>query len=227
MATYAFIHGGGDVGSCWDLVAAELRGRGHDVMAVDLPCEDESAGLWDYADTVVDAIKEPAELVVVAHSFGGFTAPLVCTKVPVSLLVLVAAMVPRPGETFMTWGDNTGYDSGGFEEYGHDEIAIFYHDVDPELAAEAVAKGRGQSEASIQEPWPLDTWPDVPTRYLLCRDDRCFPAEWLRQVVKDRLGIAADEIDGGHCPFLSRPKELAERLEAYRTELDAAGLSPR
>jgi len=45
MATYALIHGGGDVAASWDLVAGELRERGHDVVAVDLPSEDESAGL--------------------------------------------------------------------------------------------------------------------------------------------------------------------------------------
>ena len=33
-------------------------------------------------------------------------------------------------------------------------------------------------------------------------------------------GIEPDEIDSGHCPALSRPRELAERLEAYRLELD-------
>jgi pimeloyl-ACP methyl ester carboxylesterase len=69
----------------------------------------------------------------------------------------------------------------------------------------------------MREPWPLAAWPDVPTRYLLCRDDRLFPAEWTRRVVRERLGIEAEEIEGGHCPFLSRPRELADRLEAYRT----------
>jgi pimeloyl-ACP methyl ester carboxylesterase len=54
------------------------------------------------------------------------------------------------------------------------------------------------------------------TRYLLCRDDRFHPAAWLRKVVRDRLGITADELDGGHCPHLSRPEELADRLDAYR-----------
>ncbi len=55
------------------------------------------------------------------------------------------------------------------------------------------------------------------TRCLLCRDDRFFPAAFMRRVVGERLGIVADEMDGGHLPALSRPKELAERLEAYRT----------
>jgi hypothetical protein len=56
----------------------------------------------------------------------------------------------------------------------------------------------------------------VPTRFLLCRDDRLLPSDFLRRVVRERLGIATDEIDAGHCVALSRPKELAERLDAYR-----------
>lgn len=71
----------------------------------------------------------------------------------------------------------------------------------------------------MENPWPLTAWPDVPTRFLLCRDDRFFPAEFMRRVARDRLGITPDEIDGGHCIALSRPKELAERLETFRGEL--------
>ena len=48
------IHGAGDRAWHWHLVGAELRERGHDVVAVDLPSEDESAGLSEYADTVVE-----------------------------------------------------------------------------------------------------------------------------------------------------------------------------
>ena len=72
MATFAFIHGAGDVGWYWHLVSAQLRERGHDVVAPDLPCEDESAGWSDYADTVIEAIADRGDLVVVAQSFGGF-----------------------------------------------------------------------------------------------------------------------------------------------------------
>ena len=57
----------------------------------------------------------------------------------------------------------------------------------------------------------------MPTRYLLCRDDHFFPAEWMRGVVRERLGFDPDEIGGGHCPALGRPQELAERLETFRT----------
>jgi pimeloyl-ACP methyl ester carboxylesterase len=62
---------------------------------------------------------------------------------------------------------------------------------------------------------PLDAWPDTPTRYLLCRDDRMFPAAWARRHARERLGIEPDEIDGGHYVSLSRPRELADRLVTY------------
>ncbi|MEU4721642.1 hypothetical protein AB0G06_18620 [Nonomuraea dietziae] len=87
-----------------------------------------------------------------------------------------------------------------------------------ELAAEAVKRSRDQSATPFLEPWPLQIQPAVPTRFLLCRDDRLFPAEFMRRVVEQRLGIAPDEIDGGHTIALSRPKELADRLEAYQAE---------
>ncbi|MFI9723310.1 alpha/beta hydrolase [Streptomyces sp. NPDC052396] len=90
-------------------LAAELRDRGHEVVAPDLPCDDESAGLAEYADTVVEAIGNRTELVVVAHSFGGFTGPPVCDRVSADLLVMLQAQVPAPGESPGHWWDNTGY----------------------------------------------------------------------------------------------------------------------
>ena len=222
MATYVLIHGAGDSGWYWHLVGAELGARGHEAVAPDLPIEDESAGLADYADAVVEAIGPRSELVVVAQSAGGFTAPLVCERVRVELLVLVAGLIPLPGEKGEDWWANTGYYEAEREPVDPaDTIALFYHDVPPELAAEALTHARTQADAPSEEPWPLERWPDVPTRFLLCRQDRLLPAEWLRGVVRNRLGIEPDEIDASHCVALSRPREVADRLEAYRGEQSA------
>ena len=210
MATFALIHGGG--GSAWDwhLVVPELRELGHDPVAVDLPCEDESAGWRDYTDLVVDALSDRQDVVVVGHSLGGFTAPLVCDRIAADLLVLVAGMVPTPGELFADWWTNTGYEASGYDD-------VFYHDVAPALAEEAQRRERDERSEALRQPWPLDAWPDTPTRYLLCRDDRMFTAAWARSHARTRLGIEADEIDGGHYVSISRPRELAERLDAYAT----------
>ena len=228
MAAFVFIHGAGDVGWYWHLVEAELRDRGHDTVAPDLPCEDDSAGLPEYADTVAAAAGDRAGLVVVAQSAGGFTAPLVCDRVPAELLILVAPMIPAPGEAPAAYLARTGYDQEVRDRYD-DAIALFYQDVPAELAAEALKRSRGQSEARMGEPWPLRAWPDVPTRVLICRDDRLFPPGFLRRVARERLGITPDEIDGGHAPALSRPHELADRLEAYAIEqgLIPAGNRPQ
>jgi pimeloyl-ACP methyl ester carboxylesterase len=219
MATYVLIHGAGDVGWYWRLVEAALRERGHDVVAPDLPCDDDSAGLSEYAETVLDAINSRSDLVVVAQSLGGFTAPLVCDRVAVNLLVLVAPMIPLPGEAPADYWTNTRYEEEVRQRYD-DEIALFYQDVPPQLASEALERGREQSEVRMHEPLPLEVWPDVPTRVLLCRDDRLFPASFLRRVAQERLGITPDEIDGGHTPALSRPKELTDRLEAFAAQLN-------
>jgi pimeloyl-ACP methyl ester carboxylesterase len=219
MASYALIHGGGDVGWYWHLVESELRERGHEVVAPDLPCEDESAGWSEYANAVIEAIGDRENVVVVAQSLGGFTAPIVAERRPVDLLVLVAAMVPLPGETFDDWAKAEWGETVIEQPDYDDEIGLFYQDVPPELAAEALRRGRQEVSKAMREPWPLEAWPEVPTRYLLCRDDRVFPAEFVRLMVSRRLGITPDEIDGGHTPALSRPSELVDRLEAYRGEL--------
>src|SRR5437773_11027163 len=117
MATFVLIHGAGDVGWYWHLVEAELRQHGHDVVAPDLPCEDDSAGLPEYADAVVEAIGDLIDLIVVAQSLGGFTAPLVCERAPVKLLVLVAPMIPAPGEAPADYWTNTRYEEEVRQHY--------------------------------------------------------------------------------------------------------------
>jgi pimeloyl-ACP methyl ester carboxylesterase len=214
MATYALIHGAYDVGWYWHLVERELRERGHRTVAPDLPIEDDAASLLDHATFVADAIAEihdGGELVVVGQSWGAYVAPIVADLAEADRLVLVAPMVPKPGETDSEMWEATGW------TFPHGEADVFYHDVDPGLAAEAKSRERGQSEATGREPWPLEAWPEVPTHVVIGRDDRFFPADWLRGVVRDRLGIGPDELSGGHTLALSRPRELVELMESYRS----------
>jgi len=218
------IHGAGDVGWYWHLVESELRARGHDVVAPDLPGDDESTELADYADAVVAAVGDRKNLIVVGQSFGGFTAPLVVARLPVDVLVFVAGMVPSPGEPPGDWWANTGYAKAVREQAARDggltgnpdPFVAFCHDVPRKLAEQAMSKGRAHpSEAAMAAPWPLAALPDVPTKFVLCTEDRFFPADFLRRVVAERLGIVPDEIAASHCVALSRPRELAEILLRY------------
>jgi pimeloyl-ACP methyl ester carboxylesterase len=221
---FILIPGAGGQAWYWHLVVPELTALGHEAMAVDLPTGDDSAGWAEYTDAVVAAIgPRRSGLVLVAQSMGGFTAPLVCERVPVDLLVLVNAMVPAPGETGGDWWANTGQgeaaaafarSQGRPEEF--DFVQDFFHDVPADVFDEAMALGEPpQSGTPFGQPWPGTRWPDVPTRFLQGRDDRMFPLEFQRRVAGERLGIEVDEMPGGHLVALSQPVELARRLAAY------------
>jgi len=134
-------------------------------------------------------------------------------------MILVAAMVPRPGESGGAWWTNTGHAEARGPDASDDPVAVFLHDVPDDVVAESAQHVFPQSGGVMAAPWPLDAWPDVPTRFLLCRDDRFFPPEFLRPVVRERLGIEPDEMDGGHTPALSHPHELAQRILRYHEEL--------
>ncbi|WP_351231927.1 alpha/beta hydrolase [Streptomyces sp. NPDC002133] len=214
----------------WHRVIPELRARGHEAVAVDLPAE-ESAGPAEHADAVVRAIGERTAatgggsgIVLVAQSLAGFTAPLVPGRVPVDRLVLVNAMVPAPGESAGEWWAATGHAEARAEyltrtgrdaDSPFDVRADFFHDVPPELTEEALAAGESRPPAALfTQPWPLKRWPDAPTRFLQGRDDRFFPADFQRRVVRERLGLPIEEMPGGHLLALSRPAELAARIDA-------------
>lgn len=221
MTEYVLVPGAGGDAWYWHLVVPELRRRGHRVGAVDLPGPDESAGLAEYAAAIVAAIEGP-EPVLVAQSLGGFSAPLVCDQVPVRRLILLNAMVPLPGETAGDWWGNTGQPEarrafavgeGRTPRDGIDLREDFFHDVPAEITEQGMAGGYPEADIVFGQPWPLPAWPDVPTRFLQSRDDRLFPLEFQRRVVAERLGIPVHELPGGHLVALSRPVELADRIE--------------
>jgi pimeloyl-ACP methyl ester carboxylesterase len=224
MATFVLIHGAGDTGWYWHLTQAELQARGHRTIAPDLPCDNDTASLDDYAAAVADAVGGRRDLVIVGQSYGAFTATLAASQLPAQLLVLLAGMIPAPGESPGQWWTSTGYRQAAEEQAGldggktgHDDPLIsFYNGVPRPLAAEALRRGgRGESSVVWETSWPLQAWPDVPTKFILCKDDQFFPAAFMRRVAQQRLGTVPDELPGCHCAALSHPRELSDLLVSY------------
>ncbi len=228
--TFILIPGAGGSAWYWHLVVPILKQRGHEAIPVALPAADDTAGLPEYAAAVVRAIgdRDPRRVILVAQSLAGFTAPLVCDEVPVALLVLVNAMIPKPGESPGEWWRNTGHGTAKRRRNLHDgreadapfdPLADFFHDVPQPVINEAFAQGEPrQSDTVFASRCASQGWPAVPTRVLVARDDRFFPAEFQKRVALERLGISADEIPGGHLVALSQPEELAARLLTYASE---------
>jgi pimeloyl-ACP methyl ester carboxylesterase len=215
---HALIPGAGGSAWYWHRVAPLLP----DAIAIDLPAADDSADLTTYADTVVDAVSGSSDpLILVAQSMGAFIAPIVASRVACASILLVNPMVPVAGETPGQWWEATGQRQARiayFERIGlgrneFDLIEDFFHDVPDAVRAEALRQGEPrQSDTPFSQPWPLDRWPDVPTMVIQGSDDRCFPLDFQRRVVRERLGLDLDVMPGGHLLALSRPHELAARI---------------
>jgi pimeloyl-ACP methyl ester carboxylesterase len=210
----------------WHRVVPLLEQAGHEALAVDLPGDDERAGLDDYADLVVARIGSHSDVVLVAQSMGGFTAPLVCARVAVRMLVFVNAMIPRPGETAGAWWGNTGSTKARVEEaersgYGteFDVATYFLHDVPEDVARQGAAHQRPEAEIAFKQPCRFESWPAIPIHVVVGEEDRFFPREFQRRVARERLGKDVDEVPGGHLVALSNPRALADRLLAYAKEL--------
>ncbi len=221
LRTYVLIPGAGGAAWYWSRVVPLLQEAGHEAIAVDLPGDDERAGLPEYARLVVDAIGGRDDVVIVAQSLGGFTAPLVAAKVPVRGLVLVNAMIPVPGETPGAWWDNTGSlqaRSAAAERGGYgtefDEAVYFLHDVPPEIVAAGAQHQRPEAAAVFGSACDFGAWPPVPIRAVAGADDRFFPVEFQQTLARDRLGREADVLPGGHLNALSQPAALTSYLLA-------------
>lgn len=191
---------------------------GNEAIAVDLPGDDVTAGLPRYTELVVEAIGARSDVVLVAGSLGGFTAPLVCERVPVRELVLVNAMIPDPGETARDWWTHTGAleaqdeaaRTGGYGPF--DVGTYFLHDVDAQTASEGEPYQRSEADIAFESVCDFAEWRAIGIRVLVGADDRFFPVGLQRRVARDRLGVEADVLPGGHLLPLVQPRRVADYL---------------
>ncbi len=221
VSTFVLIPGAGGAAWYWHRVAPLLRAAGHDAIAVDRPGDDENAGLDEYARLVTGAIGGREDVMLVAQSLGGFTAPLVATTVPVTGLIFVNAMILQPGETPGQWWGNTGSSgarAAAAEAHGYrpefDLAVYFLHDVPAEVVAAGESHQRPEADAVFGTVCDFGGWPPVPIRVVAGADDRFFPVKFQRQLARERLSLEADVLPGGHLIALARPGPLVDYLLA-------------
>jgi pimeloyl-ACP methyl ester carboxylesterase len=108
MGRYVLVPGAGGVAWYWHRLVPLLERVGYQAVPVDLPGDDEDAGLPEYAALVGQGVGGRVDAVLVARSMGGFTAARVGARVPLRAIVLLNAMIPALGETPGAWWENTG-----------------------------------------------------------------------------------------------------------------------
>lgn len=216
---YVLIPGAGGRAWSWHLVADLLTRRGHRAIAVELPSDDDTKGLSDYARAVLDAAGPSRGVVVVAASLGAFIAPLVVEPLGAAAVVLVNPMIPRPGESPGAWWGNTGAVAARSAHAIRlglptelDPQTYLVHDVPPNVLATATPKGE-QSPRPMRDPCTFAAWPAAVT-VISGRDDRFFPVEFQQELARTRLGVEPVIVPGGHLAPLSRPDELTAAILA-------------
>jgi pimeloyl-ACP methyl ester carboxylesterase len=222
----ALVHGSYHGAWCWDFLAPELERLGHRVVTVNLPISDPSLGAADYARIVGAALDPKSEPMLVGHSMAGLVIPLVAASRPIKRLVFLAAFIASPGRSATDQRATEAIDgrvpprTAEWTDLG-DEVwmigpntatELFFHDAPAAVARWATKRLRPQSYRVFNEVSPLVAWPDVESRSIVCRDDRAVNPEWVRSASRERLGVAAIELGGGHSPNLTRPAELAQVL---------------
>jgi pimeloyl-ACP methyl ester carboxylesterase len=204
VATFCLVHGAWHGGWAWDPLRAELEARGHAVAAPDLPCDDVAADAATYADVLRAALGGADDAVVVGHSLGGLTIPLVPGRIRVFLCALVPgadtsdAFVPGFGETRT-----------------RDELGRSYYPDPADAARELQYPAEAAALAEKLRPQaPIDASVPVtgPRAYVVCARDEAIRADWQRRVARDLLGVEPVELDAGHSPMLTHPRELADIL---------------
>ena len=225
MPTFVLIPGAGGHAAYWNRLVPELESRGHRAIPIDIKQNDPSIDLHGFAANVENAIGNHQDVILVAQSLGGFTAPMI--RKPVRMIVLINAMIPLSGESPDDWWDNTGSvaarreaDLAASRDPEFDLDRHFLHDLPDDAKAQLLSgEVREPSPAAMAQPCDFTRWPAVPTKLLIGRDDRFFPAEFQRRVARERLGLDADEIPGGHLVALSNPSGLADKLIEYAAQL--------
>ena len=223
--SFVLVHGAWHDARAWDQLRDILDRRGCRSIAVDLPIEDTSVDASGYARAIATAARElSAEApVVVGHSMAGIAIPLLPALIPVRHLVFLAALIPAPGRCMAdaqanedVLGDTRAVarDEQGRSYWTSSEAAteILYHDCEPGLARATAARLRPQARTPHEEPCPLQHMPDVPTSYILMREDRMIRPQWSRVAALQRLGVQPIELSGGHSPMLADPDQLTEVL---------------
>ena len=219
MSLFCLVHGSTQSATGWDLLVRELSARGHQSVLADLPTDTPDSSATVYARAIADTIPAGTnDAIVVAHSASGMFLPLVPGYCKIGRMVFLAAVVPQVGASVL---DQVKADPNMLspEWIGknptNDEVAMefLFHDCSPDVAQWALTTRRLLiAKQAMIEICPLPSWPSVPSSYIVCADDRTIQPQWSRRVARERLGVEALELPGGHCPHVSRPTELADML---------------
>ena len=233
--TYVLVHGGGFSGTCWAEVRPLLDGP---TYAVDLPGRGRTPGdlasltFADFAASVAVEILENdlSDVTLVGHSMAGLTLPGVAEMVPTRLrrLVFVSCAVPAQGTPLLeVLGDFSPTAKEAAELVGDDVIdsggilhpdlarAMFCNDMDEDQVASTLRRLCPESVGVLSGPSDLTGLRQpIPRTYIRLLHDASISLEIQNQMIRNLGQAEVIDLDAGHMAMISRPKDLANIINA-------------
>jgi len=245
MARFVLVHGAFGGAWSWGEFIGELESAGHAVTAIDLPGSGEDqtpvaqVTLDACATRVCDTLAAEAEpAILVGHSMGGVVITQAAARCPerISLLVFVAAFMPRDGQSLL---DLTGLPEGAGDQVqanivveGDPPVArmtdpaaragLMAH-CSPEQIARSIEMSRPQAVAvfATAVSIPEGSLDGLRRVYIHTSDDRAIPPALQLRMLRENPCVEVVEIATDHAPFLSAPRETLAAFERF-AELAAA-----
>lgn len=230
------VHGAWMGAAAWDKVAADLRSRGHQVTAVELPGHGrdatpaEALSLAGYVDAVGAALPAEGRVLLVGHSMAGMVISGVAEKLPerIACLVYVAAYLPQDGQSLYQlsqgdadslvprwWrqADPQAYSPAWIDKDGIVEVFC----ADGSAADRQFLIDTHKPEALPPLATPVQLTParfgSVPRVVVHTLQDRAVSLALQRRMLADAGGAArVVEIDSAHAPMLTQPRALADAI---------------
>ena len=234
LSTFVIVPGAWGSPAEMEPLVEPLESAGHEVIIVDLPCDDAAATLEQYAAAVRAVLPDDAaDVVLVGHSFGGFTVSTIAAENVGMSVVYVAAWIPQPGasvldlfmgsDPFADADEDAGIAAFGglIVSAGPGRCAL---NIDPYVAAADPAERdavrsylertqRPQGIAALRQKWHGDLATSGRRTYILTTADTVVPPE-LQRAMAASVDAEIVEIATGHGPFREQPQRLAELLVA-------------
>jgi len=228
------VHGAWMGAACWDKVAADLRGRGLDVTAVELPGHGRDTtpaaalSMAGYIDAVCVALPAAGRVLLVGHSMAGMVISGVAEKLPerIARLVYVAAYLPQDGQSLyqLSQGDADSLVPRWWRQSDPQAWSPAWIDKDgiaEVFCADGTAADRQflvdthKPEAVPPLATPVQLTParfgSVPRVVVHTLQDRAVSPGLQRRMLADAGGAArVVELDTAHAPMLTQPRALAD-----------------
>jgi pimeloyl-ACP methyl ester carboxylesterase len=233
MSTFVLLHGGNHGGWCYKWLSTELRRRGHEAYAPTLTGHGERVHLQAPDTSMETHVLDVANLihyedledvVLVGHSMGGVTIPLVAERMKdrIRRVVWLAAVVLADGESigenYMATSEFLKRALARMEEGLPPDKELlmdaFLQDGTPEQRRWVEARLGGGTTALITEKGDLTRFLQLglPTGYVLATRDQSLPPELCRVLAARLPGCRFAEVDADHDLMVTHPDATADAL---------------